>query len=287
MTEYRIGLEDEMFIVENSGGNARGYALATDPVIPRRDPVRLSPTANPKVVLFSCYNRAYAPLAAIAGPNWMAYCRKHGYGLRLYPNGFHLDPSQPATYGDKGKFQWYYDIRGGDKSVIDIIMFLDIDSLFTNMEIEVTDWMDGAPLLLIKQRPVNTITTAARAGVFDKAPFFWTYDDSGPLSGLYIARTDDSVERHLRKAYELAAAENNVRHGQIEPNGISDQDAMRRLMSVPPFRDTFQHCYPAEDVGHCYPENWKPGKWIVTFPGRSFADKLSGMREWARKVPAQ
>ena len=114
--------------------------------------------------------------------------------------------------------------------------------------------------------------------------FLWTYDSNGPCSGLWIARTDQITEGHLRYAYEHAAMENNVRHGKIEPYGISDQDSMTRLMLIPPFKETFNNCSAAVHIGHCYPENYTPGKWILTFPGVSAEEKLAMMKQYAPKA---
>ena len=91
------------------------------------------------------------------------------------------------------------------------------------------------------------------------------------------------TEKHLRYAYTLAASENNVRHGVIEPNGISDQDAMTRLMNVPPFRDTFGYCYDAKQFGHCSAATWEPGSWIVHFGGMPFAEKMTAMLDWSAR----
>lgn len=227
----------------------------------------LNPQAGaPRVVIFSSFNEKYAPLADIARPNWKAYAEKHGYAVRFYPEAYHEDPSRPETYGDKNKFELYYDLRGH----ADIVMFLDIDSLFMNLDVRVEDVLSyptAEPVLFPSLR-------------WSK-PFLWTFDDNGPLSGLWIAGTDGRTERHLRYAYERAARQNNVRHGAIEPNGISDQDSMRDLMGIPPFKDTFGHCYPAEDVGHCFESNYAPGKWIIGFPGMPVEEKRKKMLLYA------
>ncbi len=211
-----------------------------------------------RICIFSFWNDLYAPIAAVARPNWEAYAKKHGYALVFYPGEFHLDPTRPGTYGDKGKFELYYDLRGH----CDYAMFLDIDSLFMNSDI-----------------PIESKIRQLKGG-----RFFWTYDDNGPLSGLLIAKTDDTTQRHLRYAYERAARENNVRHGKIEPNGISDQDAMRGIMNVPPFSSTFGQCFDAEAAGHCDAKTYRAGKWIIQFAGMSVDEKLAKMREYAQKA---
>lgn len=204
----------------------------------------------PRVCIFTSFNENYAPIVRLVRRNWKAYCELHGYALRFYPDMYHEDPSRPETYGDKGKFELYYDVRGH----CDFAMWLDIDSIFTN---------------------INTPIQIAN--------FLWTYDDNGPLSGLWIAGTDSTTEKHLRYAYARAATQNNIRHGRIEPNGISDQDSMRDLMNIPPFKETFGNCVPAKQFGHCYPENWEPGDWIFTVPGRPVEEKVSILKEYLDK----
>jgi hypothetical protein len=229
-----------------------------------REHVRLI-EGNPstRVAIFAAFNDEYKALADIARPNWLAYAERHNYALRFYPHGFHLDPSHPKSYGDKNRFHWYYDLRGH----CDIVVYLDVDSLFMSMDVRVEDQLG---------EPIPT-TNDPR--------FAWTYDENGPGSGLWIARTDKVTEKHLRYAYTLAAQENNVRHDVIEPNGISDQDAMTRLMNIPPFRDTFGYCYNAKAFGHCSAQTWERGDWIVHFGGLNLREKIAGMenyRELAR-----
>lgn len=211
------------------------------------------PVPGVRVCLFSAYDEKYDCLAAIAEPNWAEYCMRHGYALRTYPGAFHLDPSRPETYGDKVKHSLYFDLRG----LFDVVMFLDIDSLFVNMEKPIDEPSAFGPRLI------------------------WTYSAGGPMSGLMIMATDDSTEKHLRYAYEMAAIESNVRHGIVESNGISDQDAMTRLMNVPPFAETFRYCLEAESVGFAYPEQAKHNPWIVTCRGGSLEEKLATMQQLA------
>ena len=193
---------------------------------------KLRAGTSPRVCLFGTWNEAYAPLAEIAIPNWTEYCKRHGYALTVYPGFFHLDPSRPETYGDKCKFELYYDLRGH----CDIVMFLDIDALIMNQDVRVQD---------VLLRPCGSASL-----INGHRRFLWTYDDNGPCSGFWIARTDELTERHLRYAYERAARQSNIRNGVIEPNGISDQDSMRDIMNVPPFAETFGECFFAQSVGH-------------------------------------
>lgn len=231
------------------------------------------PVDGVRVCIFSTYNKEYDPIAEIAELNWAEYAFRNRYCLRTYPGVFHLDSSRPATYGDKAKHALYYDLRGN----FDIVMWLDIDSLFIDMDIRVEDVLRDAHY-----------KSGFDAGLVSRLcnpdrRFLWTHGDGGPQSGLLIARTDDETEKHLRYAYEYAARENNVRNGKIEPNGISDQDAMTRLMHVPPFFHTFKNCVRMETIGLHYPDTPKPNPWIVTCRGGSIEDKLAAMQDWSKR----
>lgn len=210
---------------------------------------------HPRVCIFAAYNKTYAPIAEIARPNWVAYARRHGYAIRFYPEGWHDDPSQPSTYGDKGRFNWFFDLRAH----CDIAVYLDIDSMFMNHHWSIES-------LLGEKR------------------FLWTYGEGGPMSGLMIARTDELTEKHLRYAYERAGYTSNVRHGKIEPNGISDQDSMRDLMNIPPFRDTFGNCVEAREYGFCFERTYYPGAWILTCHSMPFEERLATMKEWSTRA---
>ena len=206
------------------------------------------PLPGVRVCLYSWYNLKYDPIAEIAEANWTTYCQRHGYALRMYP-GLYRGSDGPIVDGDQDKFAMYYDLRG----LFDIVCYLDIDSLFVEM-----DWK---------------IETAACG------PFAWSFDDNGPNSSLLIAGTDDVTERHLRYAYEYAKANDHVRHGKIEPGGMSDQDAMTLLMTRPPFNRTFRTCLPAADLGIAFKEpapGESPG--IRTFAGIPFDEKLAAMK---------
>ena len=38
--------------------------------------------------MYGYWNARYDPIAEIAEPNWLAYCQRHDYALRLYPGAF-------------------------------------------------------------------------------------------------------------------------------------------------------------------------------------------------------
>ena len=213
------------------------------------------PLPGVRVCVFGIYNEKYDRLAELAEPNWDAYCRLHGYAFRLYPGGYHEDPAKPETFGDKSKFNYFYDMW----ALFDIIAFVDIDSVFVGMEPQIEY-------------------------ILGRSQFLWTYGEGGPMSGLMIARTNTIVEKHLRHAYEYAAVNNNVRHGKIEPNGISDQDAMKALMHVPPFSQTLGNCVEAESIGFCFPDTKNPRPWIVSAKGGDLENKIAALTPWLTRT---
>ena len=227
------------------------------------------PKPGVRVCVYGYWNARYDPIAEIAEPNWLAYCQRHNYALRLYPGAF-TDTEDGDRMHDpvrgEARFPLYHDSRG----LFDIVMYLDIDSLFLNMDLTVERCVDAYYWPDTLERPIP------------QKPFAWTYDDNGPNSSLLIARTDDRTEQHLRFAYEYAKANNNVRHDRIERGGVSDQDAMTALMQRPPFSKTFGHCFAASDVGIAYKEaDVKPTTWIRSYAGMSLEEKITAMKERA------
>jgi hypothetical protein len=205
------------------------------------------------VVVICMANEAYAPISKLTLPNFTQYCERHGYDLQFYAGAFHTDPMYPKTYGDKVKFELFTDVRGH----YDVVVYLDIDSLFVDME---------------KRLPTNY-------------EFLWTYGEGGPQSGYLVMQTTGRVEKTLRYVYEYAAANNNVRHGVIEPNGISDQDAMTALMHVPPFSHVLsEDCIHMNSAGLFYADDpaaqGHSRLHIVTARGGTVQQKLDALTPW-------
>jgi hypothetical protein len=220
------------------------------------------PKPGVRVAVYSYYNERYDPIAEIAEANWFEYCLRHNYALRTYP-GAYTDTSEGDRIHDsvrgEARFKLYHDIRG----LFDIVMFLDIDSLFVNMDYAIESKLPRNPFAM-NQDP----------------RLLWTYDENGPNTSVIIARTDDTTEKHLRYAYEYALNNNNVRHDRIERGGISDQDAMTALMHIPPFSNTFRYCEAAHMVGVAYKEDdVTPNTWIRSYAGLSLEEKIAAMKE--------
>lgn len=238
----------------------------------------LTPLKGQRVAIFGMANENYGPISKLTLPNWREYANRNNYFVRFFAGGYHEDPSRLETYGDKCRFQFYYDLRGK----FDVVMSLDIDSLFVNMDCKIETEFQMAGRKTFEWFSSND--PDRHMNMLPQHSFVWTHGDGGPQSGLWIARTDDATEKHLRYAYEYASSENNVRHGKIEPNGISDQDAMTRLMNVPPFSATFGNCVPMESIGLHYPDTTEKNPWIVTCRGGSVQDKLLGLNEWSERI---
>lgn len=224
------------------------------------------PKPGVRVCVYGYWNARYDPIAEIAEPNWLAYCQRHNYALRLYPGAF-TDTEDGDRMHDpvrgEARFPLYHDSRG----LFDIVCYVDIDSLFVNMDVRIEQVIDRGDIN-------NPPTYETR--------FLWSYDENGPNTSLLIARTDDKTEQHLRYAYEYAKNNNNVRHDRIERGGISDQDAMTALMNRPPFSHTFGSCYAASEVGIAYKEaDVKPTTWIRSYAGMSLEEKITAMKERA------
>lgn len=213
-----------------------------------------------KIAITTAWDETYDPIVQITLPRMAEYCTRRGYDLRAYPNRFTLDPSDLFVYGDRCKLQIYKDLY--EEKKWDAIVWLDIDCLITNPGKSIDHWAESFP-------------------------FTWSYDVSGPLSGLTIARTDPAVHMWL----------NAVQHKCVElkseraPNGESDQVAMRQLMLYPPYDFARAGLVACKDIGHCFDYslygwerynrlgNWEPGDWIFTVPGLPLEQRIAKLKE--------
>lgn len=213
-----------------------------------------------KIALLTAFNEKYAPIADVTLPLMKAYVDRHGYGMEV--SKYHEDPARIRSYGDRGKIELYL----AHYREHDMLMWLDIDVLILNHDIEIED-------------------------VLGNRNFLWTYDSSGPCSGFWIARTVPAVTIMLNRVREEAprngrviASELRDPHRvnvQFEPYGTSDQMQMRALMTIPPFDRVLggENCVSCKQAGHCfdheilhmpdyydYISKYEPGDWLYTVP---------------------
>lgn len=209
-----------------------------------------------RVGLMTAYNDLYWPLAKIAVPVMQRYCDKWGYKLILgeYHNRLDDDEATRMSRGDLCKAAMYLRFYND----FDLLMWLDVDSIVMNHALPFHaaehDWL-------------------------------WTYDESGPLSGFWIAKTTPLVKAWVKRFSFATAYE----------YGGGDQFGMREVMNFPPYRELTKHCYSGKEVGHTYaPERvapdlqdvsaYAPGDWIITFPGLPLEQRLEYMGAYAAQL---
>lgn len=210
-----------------------------------------------KCCIITNFNHKYAPIADVTLPLMKLYADKWGYNLEI--GLYEEDPAKPLKWGDRGKWALYSSWR---KS-FDVIMWLDVDVLIMNHDIT------------IEER--------------SRAPFVWSYDHNGPCSGWWIARTTANIEVMASKIRNEGSVGRSCVTStqqypartvlQFEPNGRSDQDVMRDLMTMPPYSHLLKNCISLKEAGHCfdframdlpreydYLGNYEPGDWLYTVP---------------------
>ena len=221
-----------------------------------------------RIALATSWDAKYNELAALTTPIMHAYCLKNGYEFVPLKGQFHLDMARDPsllTYGDRIKIQIYKDIY----KHFDIIAWLDVDALITNMDKKLED-------------------------ILGDRNFLWTYGPSGPLSGFTIARTRPDVLLALHSVQHRAAEDASPQ----APGGRSDQDTMRFFMTMPPYDAVFgrHNLVSCKEAGHCFPfalygwmqwadlGNWEPGDFVVTVPSLPIAERLELLSKYKAQV---
>lgn len=205
--------------------------------------------------MMTAFNDLYLPLASIAVPIMRQYCERHGYKLLLgeYHDRLDNDEATRMSRGDLCKAAMF--LRHCD--AFDVLMWIDVDSIVMNHTL-----------------PINAVHD-----------WVWSYDESGPLSGFWIARTTPLVRAWVKRFSFATAYE----------YGGGDQFGMREVMNFPPYRELTKHCYSGKEVGHTYPPErvapdmydmsaYEPGDWIITFPGLPLEQRVEYMRHYAELV---
>lgn len=221
-----------------------------------------------KIAVITAWNDAYSEVAGITVPIMHLYCLRHGYEFLPYRGGFHLDLDRDKSllsYGDRAKIRIYKDLYAH----YDLIVWLDVDTVITNMDVQLED-------------------------ILGERNFLWTYGPSGPLSGFTMARTTPEVLCALHAVYHRAAEDASP----SAPGGRSDQDTMRFFMGMPPYDKVFggDNCVSCKQAGHCFPfklygweafaylGDWEPGDFLCTFPSLPLPQRIKMLEECRQAV---
>ena len=212
-----------------------------------------------KVGLMTAFNSLYAPLAQIAVPIMEAYCKRHGY--RLLVGEYHDRPGEEnrMSRGDLCKPAMF--LQHADD--YDVLMWLDVDSIIMSHGFRIQDVLDGRDWL-------------------------WTGNTDGPMSGFWIGRATPLVRAWVHRFAFACAYE----------YGGGDQYAMREVAKWFPYDRLTggDNIVYGREAGHCFapevgaPEGlektiiYRPGDWIVTFPGLDIARRIDLMAQYAAKV---
>lgn len=213
-----------------------------------------------KLVIATAWNDAYQPMADISVPLMQRYCERHGYDLAAWEGGYHTNEVDLLTYGDRVKIHMYKRLYDS----YDAFVWIDVDTLIMDPRHEI--W-----------RPHS---------------FLWTYDPTGPVSGFFVARCNEDAHMFLHQAQHKSVEMKS----EIEPCGVAIQDAMRKLMVLPPFK-RIQVCVPGKQVGHCYFDmgyygwerysklsQYEKGDMMVTFPAVPVEQRIDLMKQWAQEA---
>lgn len=198
-----------------------------------------------KIAIATACNHDGLPMAALTNPNKQEYCKTNGYTFLFQRR------SEPYKHILVGRHKWYLQLlKSGE---YDAILFMDADSIFTNMKKRVED------VLLPNDAMVGC----------KGAPHF----NAGVWIGLPCERTFKCIEKLLSLQREPIPPE----CGQSDENTLLTLDEFHAAIRYIPQRQLQSYDYELYvDLGGNYAKGidadgndgrWQPGDWIFHVPG--------------------
>jgi hypothetical protein len=206
-----------------------------------------------RIALLSFYDEAFAPLAALTFPGLKAYCEKWGYTPYFGQPFANCDP--------RNGFDRFVAVYGLFEQGYDAVMWIDADAMITNHHIRIEDRLGDEKFVIAA-------------------------DLHGINSGVFIARN------HL-ETRELVLSMINLGEKLLKDHPFREQECLnrylgfdryRRMVTVLPQRmlNAVVNAYYQRPEG--FAGDWRPGDWILHFPGISMADRLRIVPEYVAQI---
>lgn len=204
-----------------------------------------------KIVCCTMFSAEYKELADISIPNLFAYCKKQGYDLRVIT----LDNNK-WEYIKHEVFKELFDLG------YDVIWYKDIDSLVMDLKKPITDFID------------------------DAHSFFITKDFNELNGGSVIIKNTDKGRRFndsvLSKREEFENEQNYYNY-PIAINWFADTILVLPHPSINSYDySLYPECkeyWGLEEKG-----DWRPGNFVIHFPGLGINDRVEMLKEYTKKV---
>lgn len=204
-----------------------------------------------RVVCCTMYSPAYKELAAICLPNLSKYCERHGYGMHI----IHVEDQ-------KWEFKKHEEFKElAETWKADVLFYCDIDTLITNHGIKIESFLD------------------------DENSYYVTKDFNELNNGVLILKCDD----HGKWVNDFILGGKKIQGHENEQNTLNyylEELAWVKICSHPSFNSYDYSCYPEckELIGDEYAGDWKPGNFVIHFPGLGLKDRVELMKEYSQKI---
>lgn len=198
------------------------------------------------------FSPSHQALADISVPNLEAYCKRHGYEMRI----IHIENDNYAYKKHEAFKEWV------QNDYFDILLYIDIDALIMNFNYKVEDFIN------------------------DDECFCITADPNGLNGGVILLRNDTWGK--LFNDFVLEQR-NNYENEQNIYDAFREHESVGRLITVKPHPSFNQYDYSLyieckdrigrEDLG-----DFKEGNFIIHFPALSIENKIAMMQEYKEKI---
>lgn len=197
------------------------------------------------------YSPSYKELANISVPNLESYCHAHGYDI--------IEIVLPDNQWEYKKHEAFSQLF---KEGYDLIWYKDVDSIITNMNIPITDFIDGTH------------------------SFFITMDFNELNGGsVIIKNTKAGIDfnewiLNNRNKYDN---EQNCFNDRLTIDSFANTI---RILNHPSINSYDYSLYPecSDLVGEEQAGDWKDGNFIIHFPGLGLSHRVELMKEYLKKV---
>jgi len=196
-----------------------------------------------KICLLILYTEGWMPIAKVVLPVATQYCKKHGYDFKFicFPGEY------PSNFGFN-KIRYIQEVFKGD---CDICWSLDLDTMITNHNIRVEDFLQ------------------------DGKDFYITKDVNAHNAGSFIVKKSEWSKQFLeyllqQKGKDGMHCEQNAIDKYIEENGTDDIC----VLPHPSINSYHYELYPEfKNITH-EQGNWEDGDFVLHLPGVGMDKRL-------------
>lgn len=203
-----------------------------------------------KTSLLTLYYDNYNSLAELVLPNWMEYCKRHGYDLITHVGDYGYSHDIPIGFH---KIKLLYDVLFASLNPPDVVWCLDLDVLITNQDISIDTF--------VCQHPNKS--------------YFVCNDVNGLNNGSFIVRRNNATKEILEFMLRNEERRQNEQD-TLKFNWRSRTFASHIQILEHPAINSLRYDLYAEHRHHAAArlDQWKPDHFVLHLPGMNLNRRL-------------